>query len=93
MAPDRVGALVRVARSLVATGMDDLEVVDEAVGLVEVAVAVEVVAIPDVELFRYATICASVLPAASWPWTQYDIASRIRNQVLLQTIPPQKSRP
>ena len=49
MAPDRVGALVRVARSLVAAGVDDLEVVDEAVRLVEVAVAVEVVAIPDVE--------------------------------------------
>ena len=52
MAPDRVGALVRVARSLVATGVDDLEVVDEVVRLVEVPVAVEVVAIPDVELLQ-----------------------------------------
>ena len=49
VAPDRVGALVGVARGLVATGVDDLEVVDDAVGLLEVAVAVDVVAVLDVE--------------------------------------------
>ena len=43
---------MRVASSLVATGVDDLEVVDEPVGLVEVPVAVEVVPVPDVELLQ-----------------------------------------
>ena len=47
--PDRVRALMRVAGSLVATSVDDLEVVDEAVGLGEVSVAVRVVAVGDVE--------------------------------------------
>ena len=46
VAPDGVLALLRVAVGLVATGVDDLEVVDVAVGLVEVAVTVEVVAVP-----------------------------------------------
>ena len=46
MAPDRVLAVDRVAVGLVAAGVDQLEVVDVAVGLVEVAVAVEVVAVP-----------------------------------------------
>ena len=49
VAPDGVLALPRVAVGLVATGVHDLEVVDVAVGLVEVAVAVEVVAVPLVE--------------------------------------------
>ena len=52
VAPDRVSALMWVTRSLVAAGVDDLEVVDEPVRLVEVAVPVEVVAVPDVELLR-----------------------------------------
>ena len=46
VAPDRVLALLLVTVGLVATGVDDLEVVDVAVGLVEVAVAVVVVAVP-----------------------------------------------
>ena len=50
VAPDGVLAVDRVAVGLVAAGVDDLEAVDVAVGLVEVAVAVEVVAVPDVEL-------------------------------------------
>ena len=49
MAPDRVGALLRVTGGLVSSGVDDLEVVDVAVPLVEVAVAVEVVPVPTVE--------------------------------------------
>ena len=49
VAPDGVGALVGVPCGLVATGVDDLEVVDDAVGLLEVAVAVDVVAVLDVE--------------------------------------------
>jgi hypothetical protein len=49
MRPDRVLALGRVAVGLVATGVDDLEVIDVAVGLVEVAVVVEVVAVPLIE--------------------------------------------
>ena len=49
VAPDRVLALDRVAVGLVAAGVDDLEVVHVAVGLVEVAVTVEVVAVPLVE--------------------------------------------
>ena len=48
--PDGVLALVRVTVGLVATCVHDLQVVDVAVGLVEVAVAVPVVAVPDVVL-------------------------------------------
>jgi hypothetical protein len=47
--PDGVLTLLRVTVGLVAAGVHDLEVVDVAVGLVEVAVAVEVVAVPLVE--------------------------------------------
>ena len=50
MAPDRVGALRAAAGLLAVAGVDRLEVVDVAVGLVEVAVAVVVVPIPHVEL-------------------------------------------
>ena len=50
MAPERVGALRAAAGLLALTGVDRLEVVDVAVRLVEVAVAVGVVAVPDVEL-------------------------------------------
>ncbi len=50
VAPDGVGALRAAAGLLALAGVDDLEVVDVAVRLVEVAVAVGVVAIPDVEL-------------------------------------------
>ena len=49
VAPDGVGAVDRVARGLVATGVHDLEVVDEAVGLLVVAVGVDVVAVLHVE--------------------------------------------
>ena len=50
VAPDRVGALSAAAGLLAHTGVDRLEVVDVAVGLVEVAVAVVVVPVPLVEL-------------------------------------------
>ncbi len=49
VAPDGVGALGTAAGLLALAGMHRLEVVDVAVRLVEVAVAVVVVAIPDVE--------------------------------------------
>ncbi len=49
MAPDGVAALPRVTVRLVATCVDDLEVVDVAVRLGEVAVLVVVVAVLDVE--------------------------------------------
>ncbi len=49
VAPDGVGAVGRVTGRLVAARVDDLEVVDEAVGLVEVAVPVDVVAVLLVE--------------------------------------------
>jgi hypothetical protein len=49
VAPDGVLTLLRVAGGLVAACVDDLEVVDEPVGLVEVAVTVDVVAVPVVE--------------------------------------------
>src|SRR6185312_12212449 len=48
--PDRVGALVAAAGLLALARVDRLEVVDVAVRLVEVPVAVVVVPIPDVEL-------------------------------------------
>ncbi len=47
--PDGVLALDLVTVGLVAAGVDDLEVVEVAVGLVEVAVTVDVVAVPLVE--------------------------------------------
>ena len=49
MAPDRFGAERPAARFLALAGVHRLERVDVAVGLVEVAVAVVVVAVPDVE--------------------------------------------
>ena len=49
VAPDGVGAVGRVTGRLVAARVDDLEVVDEAVGLVELAVTVDVVAVLVVE--------------------------------------------
>ena len=49
MTPDRVRALHAAAGLFALAGVDDLEVVDVAVGLVEVAVVVVVVAVPDVE--------------------------------------------
>ena len=61
--PDGVGALGAAAGLLALTGVDRLEVVDVAVGLVEVAVAVVVVAVDLVELLRgRRLISASVLP-------------------------------
>src|SRR5215207_6612862 len=50
MAPDGVLAERAATRLLALSGMHRLEVVDVAVGLVEVAVLVVIVAIPDVEL-------------------------------------------
>ena len=47
--PDGVRTVARVGGRLVTTGVDDLHVVDEAVRLVEVAVAVDVVAVLLVE--------------------------------------------
>src|SRR6185436_20580369 len=52
MRPDRVGALRAAAGLLADAGVDRLEVVDIAVRLVEVAVTVVVVPIPDVELLQ-----------------------------------------
>lgn len=49
VAPDRVGAVIWVTGGLVAARVDDLEVVDEPVRLLEVAIAVEVVPVPLVE--------------------------------------------
>src|SRR4051794_27692202 len=49
MAPDGVGALRAAAGLLAFAGVHRLEVVDVPIGLVEVAVAVVVVAVPDVE--------------------------------------------
>src|SRR5690349_12035945 len=49
MAPDCIRALVRIASGLVATCMNNLEVVDVAIGLIEVAIAIIVIAIPHIE--------------------------------------------
>ncbi len=49
VAPDGIGALSAAAGLFAFTGMDRLEVIDVAIGLVEVAVAVVVVAVPDIE--------------------------------------------
>ena len=75
VAPDGVGALVGVAGRLVAAGVDDLEVVDDAVGLVEVAVAVDVVAVLLVEglevVLRSAVMvlaAVELLLAPTRPW-------------------------
>ena len=54
VAPDGVGAVDRVAVGLVAARVHDLEVVDVAVRLVEVAVLVEVVAVLVVERLQVA---------------------------------------
>ena len=57
VAPDGVGALGAATGLLAFAGVDRLEVVDVAVRLVEVAVTVEVVAIPDVERRRASRRC------------------------------------
>ncbi len=62
VAPDRVRALLRIARGLVAAGVDDLEVVDEAVRLVEVAVPVDVVAVLLVERLQVRDDLRHLLP-------------------------------
>ena len=67
MAPDGVVAQDAAAGLVALAGVDRLEGVDVAVGLVEVAVAVEVVAVADLSNWlRYASISAGVLPAAIW---------------------------
>ncbi len=85
--------MIWVTGGLVAARVDDLEVVDEPVRLLEVAIAVEVVPVPLVERLEIVRGLRNFLPEASWPWTQNAMASRIRNQVLLQTMLLQKSRP
>ena len=65
MAPDGVRALGAAAGLLAFAGMDRLEVVDVAVRLVEVAVAVVVVAIPDVERGQEGVGCASLPVSAT----------------------------
>ena len=77
---------MRVAVGLVAAGVHDLEVVDVAVGLVEVAVAVVVVAVPHVELGQLAAISSAVRPAAAGPHTHCSPRRWIRNQVFEQTL-------
>ena len=66
MRPDGVLALGAAAGLLALTGVDRLEVVDVAVGLVEVAVAVVVVAVDLVELREVGLDLGVVLPAATW---------------------------
>ena len=77
---------IRVAVGLVATGVHDLEVVDVAVGLVEVAVAVPVVAVPLVELGDGRLDLGAVLPAAVCWATHGVMPSCTSAQVLLQTL-------
>ena len=95
MAPDRVGALLRVAGSFVAAGVDDLEVVDVAVALVEVAVLVEVVPVLDVERLQVVGRLRDVGEGAGsiWSSTQMLIALRTSCHVFVQTMPPQAFRP
>ena len=94
VAPDGVGALVRVAGRLVAAGVHDLEVVDDAVGLVEDAVAVDAVAVLLVEglqvvldLRSSSTGCPR--PGAAWLSTHTASASRTSALLVLQTMLPQ----
>ena len=54
MRPDGVGALGAATGVLALTGVDGLEVIDVAIGLVEITVSVEVVAVPLVELAEVA---------------------------------------
>ena len=74
VAPDGVGALGAAAGLLALAGVDRLEVVDVAVRLVEVAVVVEVVAVPDVERreqrvdlrWRLAAAISELYQAVAW---------------------------
>ena len=86
VAPDGVLALVRVAVGLVAAGVDDLQVVDVAVGLVEVAVAVEVVAVLHVVGGQLGLDLLGGAPARFWSATHWFMPSLTSSHVLSQTM-------
>ena len=65
VAPDGVFARRAATRLLAFAGVDGLEVVDVAVRLVEVSVAVVVVAIPDVEIDVRNSFAAASLPCSA----------------------------
>ncbi len=89
MAPDGVGALRAAAGLFAFTGVDGLEVIDVTIGFVEVAVAVVVVAIPDIELAQVGVDLRRGLTRRDLGLYQAVTESRTNSQVLAQTIPPQ----
>jgi hypothetical protein len=86
VAPDGVLAVDRVTIGLVAAGVHDLEVVDEAVGLVEVTVEVEIVTVVDVERREVGLDLGQRLTAGDLVGNRLGGPSRTRNHVLLQTF-------
>jgi hypothetical protein len=89
MAPDGIGTLGAATGLLTFASMDGLEVVDIAIGLVEVAVAIIVVAIPDIEFRQVGIDLGGDIPWASWALYQALTESPTNSQVRAQTIPPQ----
>ena len=87
--PDRVRALCASAGLLALTGVDDLEVVDVPILLVEVAVAVDVVAILLVERVQIRLDLRVRLAGRLLVGSPLVIASRIRYQTVEQTLEPQ----
>jgi hypothetical protein len=71
------------------SGVDRLEVVDVAVGLVEVAVAVLVVAIPDVELREIGVDLRLHLAGRDLSVVPAFTESRTNSHVRAQTMSPQ----
>ena len=87
--PDRVLALIPVPVGLVAAGVNDLEVVEVAVGLVEITVTVVVVTVPSVVALQ-GRLDLGIGPAGAFCWsTQAAMASRTRYQVLAHTLTAQ----
>ena len=78
--PDGVLALGAAAGLLALTGVHRLEVVDVAVGLVEVAVAVVVVPVPDVELGQVVLDLLRRLAGRSI-WESYQDVAAVLDEV------------
>ena len=87
MGPDGVLTLLRIPVGLVAAGVHDLEVVEIAVGFVEVPVTVEVVAIPHVVGGQGGLdLGVGLTERPSARSTQTPTASSSRFQVFEQTL-------
>lgn len=86
IAPDGVLALEAASGLLADSGMDRLHVVDVPIGFVEVAVAIPVIAIPNIELLDIGGDLVGVMPAANCSAYQASAESTRKSQTVSQTL-------